>query len=86
MASPKAIQVKPLENHRLLLTFNNGEKKIYDVTPLLRGDWFGQLSDPVIFSSVHIAGLSVEWEDGQDICPDDLYVNSIPVEGGIYEK
>ncbi|MCM1217003.1 MAG: DUF2442 domain-containing protein [Lachnospiraceae bacterium] len=76
---PSAVQVKPLENYRLFVTFDSGEKKIYDVNPLIRGEWFGQLKDLNVFNTVHIAGLSVEWEDGQDVCPDDLYYNSVPV-------
>lgn len=75
---PKAIDVKPIENYNLLVTFENGEKRIYDVKPLIKGDWFGQLKDINIFNSVRIAGLSIEWAGGQDVCPDDLYYSSIP--------
>lgn len=77
--NPKAIEVRPLTDYRLLLKFNNGEIKIYDAKPLIKGDWFGQLSDPGFFRTVHIAGLSVEWAGGQDVCPDDLYDSSIPL-------
>ncbi len=77
MTTPKAVKVKPIENYKLLVEFSNEEKRIYDVKPLIRGDWFGQLDDVSKFNTVHIAGLSVEWEDGQDICPDDLYYNSV---------
>lgn len=28
------------------------------------------------FNTVKISGLSVEWENGADICPDELYNNS----------
>lgn len=76
--TPMAIKVRPLENYQLLINFDNGEEKIYDAKPLIRGDWFGKLEDNKVFNTVHIAGISVEWEDGQDICPDDLYYNSIP--------
>jgi ABC-type glycerol-3-phosphate transport system permease component len=31
------------------------------------------------FNTAHIAGLSIEWEGGQDICPDDLYYSSKPI-------
>lgn len=77
MSTPRAVKVKPIENYQLLLEFSNGENRIYDVKPLIRGDWFGQLNDVSKFNTVHVAGLSVEWEDGQDICPDDLYYNSV---------
>ncbi len=75
-----AKNVEPLDGYRLLVTFDNGEVRIYDATPLIKGDWFGKLKDPAVFRTVHIAGLSVEWQDGQDICPDDLYYSSRPVE------
>ena len=76
---PKAIDVKPLDNYKLKVTFDNGEVRIYDVKPLIKGAWFGELEDKKIFNTVHIAGLSVEWVNGQDICPDDLYYSSVPI-------
>ena len=78
--TPCAIEVKPLEDYKLLVTFENGEKKVYDVKPLIRGDWFGKLNDMNVFNTVHIGGISVEWEEGQDVCPDDLYYNSVLAE------
>lgn len=80
---PRAIHVKPQDDYRLLVTFDNGERRVYDVTPLISGDWYGKLRDPSFFNTVHIAGLSVEWADGQDVCPDDLYYSSIPVESDV---
>lgn len=76
---PRAIAVTPLENYRLLLTFDNHERKIFDVTPYIHGNWYGELQNPDIFKSVRIAGISVEWPNGQDICPDCLYNDSVSV-------
>ena len=45
--------VKPLENYRLLITFDNNEVKINPLT--------------------------IEWAGGIDICPDELYYNSMPI-------
>lgn len=45
--TPTAIKVKPLEDYHLLVTFDNGEEKVYDVNPMIRGDWFGQLRDNI---------------------------------------
>ena len=78
---PRAIGVQPLENYQLLVTFDNQEKKIFDVKPYIRGSWFGKLKDQAVFQAVKIAGLSVEWPDGQDICPDALYEESVAVPG-----
>lgn len=76
MLRPKAIKVEPLDNYELDVTFDNGERKIFDVKPYIKGQWFGELQDPCVFKTVHIAGLSIEWANGQDICPDDLYYSS----------
>ena len=57
---PKAIEVKPMDDYKLNVTFDNGEVRIYDVKPLIKGEWFGELKDKSIFNTVHIEGLSVE--------------------------
>ena len=75
---PRAVDVKPLTDYRLLVTFSNQEQRVFDVKPYIWGSWFGKLKEDV-FCAVRIGGLSIEWPDGQDICPDELYLNSIPV-------
>jgi hypothetical protein len=74
----KAIDVKPTDDYQLIVTFDNGEVKLYDAKPLIKGSWFGQLKDKKMFNTIHVAGLSVEWDGGQDVCPDDLYYSSVP--------
>ncbi len=61
MLRPKPIEVKPLENYLLHLTFDNGENKIFDVKPLISGSWFGELKNENIFNTVRISGNTVEW-------------------------
>ena len=73
---PKAIDVKPLKNYMLEITFENGEKKQFDVKPYLKYKQFKELEKEENFKKVRIAGLSIEWENGVDICPDELYNNS----------
>lgn len=70
---PKLTEVRPLENYRLFLRFDNGEQRIFDVSPYITGSWYGQLKDPEVFRTVHISGRTVEWADGQDIAPHELY-------------
>ena len=79
MLRPKAVAVKPFEDYTLEIKFNNGETRIFDVKPYIKGDWFSQIKDLKKFKTVHIAGLSIEWADGQDICPDRLYYDSKPI-------
>lgn len=73
---PKALEVKPLENYIIEIKFDNGEIKKFDVKPYLNHKAFEELRNPEIFRAVKIAGLSIEWQNGADICPDELYYNS----------
>ena len=73
---PKAIDVKPLKNYMLEIVFDNGEKKLFDVKPYLRFEPFKKLENENEFIKVKIGGLSIEWENGADICPDELYYKS----------
>lgn len=76
---PKAIDVKTLNNYELEITFDNNEKRKFDVKPYFKFKQFKKLKDNNIFETVKIAGLSIEWENGADICPDELYNNSIKI-------
>ena len=73
---PKAIDVKPLKNYILEIIFDNGEKKQFDVKPYMKFKVFKELENEKKFRKVKIGGLSIEWENGADICPDELYYNS----------
>lgn len=80
--NPSAVSVQPLVDYQLLISFENGESKIFDMKPMLekkQGKWYGELLDPNYFNAVRIDGGSVEWPDEQDICPDCLYENSTPL-------
>ena len=78
MIRPKAVEVSVLPEYCLLITFNNAERRVFDVKPYLDFQPFIELRNQVLFNTVKPSGLSVEWIRGQDICPDDLYYNSTP--------
>jgi hypothetical protein len=73
---PKAINVKTKHNYILEIEFDNGEVKLFDVKPYLNHKAFEELKDSDKFNTVKISGLSIAWENGADICPDELYNNS----------
>lgn len=73
---PKATEVETLENYILEIKFDNGEIRKFDVKPYLNHKAFEELKKIEVFNSVKIAGLSIQWENGADICPDELYNNS----------
>lgn len=81
MDSMELRSVHPLENHKLLLAFINGEKRIFDVTPYIIGSWMGELQDESYFRQVRIHPIlkdTVMWPDEQDIAPHELYQLSVP--------
>ena len=73
---PRAIEVEPLENYILKIKFDNQEVKKFDVKPYFKFKIFKELQEKNKFDTVKVSGLSIEWENGADICPDELYNNS----------
>ncbi|MCD8154644.1 MAG: DUF2442 domain-containing protein [Clostridiales bacterium] len=79
MLQPKITEVKPVKPFSLLLTYETGEIKLFDVSPYIIGTWFGELKNDAYFQTVHLLpdGTGIEWMNGQDISPHELYENSI---------
>ncbi len=79
MLQPQVVDVKPLPDYKLILYFETGEKKLFDVTPYISGQWYGKLKDVSLFNTVRVSGSTIEWAGGQDIAPHELYDHSIPL-------
>jgi len=75
--NPRVVQVTPVENYHLNLTFSNGEVRRFDMNPYLETGNFRELADPAMFNSVRPFLGSVQWQNGLDLCPDTLYLESI---------
>ena len=75
MLCPKIKSVEPLENYKIKLNYETGEKKIFNVLPYMSGQWYEELYNNDYFKSVHLVsnGQGIEWENGQDIAPHELY-------------
>ncbi len=71
------IDVKPLENYQLLLTFANGEKRKFDMKPYLDIGIFQELKNTMLFKTVRINFDTIEWANEADLDPELLYQNSI---------
>ena len=68
--------VKALENYKLQLTFETGERKVYDMKPHINGGIFEELKDENLFKKVRVSFDAVEWENGADFDPEVLYQDS----------
>ena len=73
----KVKSAAPLSGLRLLVRFEEGQAKTYDVTPLLdRSEPFRALRDvPGLFEAVQVdaGGYGVSWNDDIDLSCDELW-------------
>jgi hypothetical protein len=79
---PRVSAVEPLVEKRLLVTFSNGVKKVYDCRPLLREDGFAVLRDEAVFRCVSADphGYGVLWDDETDLAESELWLNGVAIE------
>ena len=75
---PALKAVTPLDDYRLMLTFGEGEKRLYDFKPNLNHRYYKELEDANLFKAVSINDGEIEWATGQDFCPHTLYEGSEP--------
>lgn len=80
MKYPNVLKAIPQNDYSVLVTFETGETKRFDVSPYISGEWYGQLKDFSVFKTVRPCGNTIEWEDGQDIAPHELYDLSVIVQ------
>ena len=76
--NPYVKSVKPQEDYRLLLTFDNGEKRVFDLKPYFEKPVFKKLKDTTLFKTVRVVSGSLEWQGEVDLSYDTLYLESEP--------
>ena len=79
MLQPRLISVEPVPQMKLRLHYETGEVKLFDVAPYATGSWYGELNNESYFRTVHLlpGGVGIEWGNGQDIAPHELYEESV---------
>jgi len=79
---PKIINVESRNSKKLLVTFKNGIKKVYDCSPLLEDDIFKPLLNDALFNSVQVDkhGYGVVWNDELDLSESELWINGLPAD------
>lgn len=78
--TPDVIKVKALEKYFIYLKFSNGEEKLYDMKETIENiKYFSKLKNRKYFENVKPRGDTIEWENGEDIAPENLYYNSVPI-------
>ena len=73
----EVIKAEYIEGYRLLLLFNNGERRIVDLSNSLKGSVYIPLKDINYFKNFSIKFNTIEWENGADFAPEYLYERCI---------
>ena len=77
--------VKPLKDYMIEVTFENGDVKIFDVKPYLDTGIFRELKNIEIFNTVKVNFDTVEWSNGADLDPEEIYECSVPSDSQVAE-
>jgi hypothetical protein len=75
----KVIAVRGNDDWSLDLQFSDGIVKRFDVKPYLEYEVFRELKDLNYFKQVTVAFGTVQWPHEQDIGPDTLYLEGVPM-------
>jgi len=72
--------VKPLPGYRIYVEIENGRKGIFDLKPYLDHGVFRELRDVHYFNQANILLGAVTWPNEQDIAPETLLAEMIPLD------
>ena len=78
---PAVTAVQTLPNYRLFLTFDNGERKCFDMSPYLHYPVFHRLQNPGFFKLARPDYGTVTWPGEIDIAPETLYIDGVSEPG-----
>ena len=73
------VRVEAKPDYKLLLEFENGEERVFDMTPLLAKKPFDVLHGSLLFAQASVEHGTVVWPGDIDIAPETLYDRSQPV-------
>ncbi|MBU1261475.1 DUF2442 domain-containing protein [bacterium] len=75
---PKVKLVVPSKDRCLLVTFDNGVRKLYNCKPLLKTEVFAPLENDWLFRSVQadVGGYGISWGEEIDLSESELWENS----------
>lgn len=77
MIPPRIENVEVLNNYELKIIYKNGEIKFYNMKKNLQYEWYKNLKNKEYFKLVKSVETTLEWPNGEDIDPNELYENGI---------
>ncbi len=66
-------EARYIDGYRIHLTFNDGVKKIVNLSHRLHGEMFEHLRDVERFKDFRLNGWTIEWSGDADLAPEYLY-------------
>ena len=69
--------VETTADYGLLLTFENGERRRFDMAPLLQRKPFVELQPQQRFAQARVEYGTVVWPGDIDVAPETLYAGSV---------
>jgi uncharacterized protein DUF2442 len=76
---PHVTSVRALDDYQLEVSFDSGERRIFDVKPYISRGIFVRLQDRSLFQAVRAVAGSVEWPGGPDLSYETLYIEGRPI-------
>lgn len=74
------IAVRPVDGFQLDLEFENGERRRFDMRPMLAMKPWNRIATRALFERVQVGYGTVVWPGEIDIAPETLYGDSVPLE------
>lgn len=74
------VAVMPRPDYQLELLFANGERRRFDMRPLLAQKPWDRIAGAGIFERVRVDYGTVVWPGEIDVAPETLYDDSVPLD------
>lgn len=75
---PRVSTVEVCRDYSLMLSFRNGEKRMFDASELMKLPVYKSAAEH--FSLARVEYGTVVWPGDVDISPETLYLKSVPIE------
>ena len=80
MIPPRIKKIEIKNNYCIEISYVNGEKRLYNMEKNLTFDFYKNLKNMSYFKLAKPVETTIEWPQGEDVVPNELYENSIVIE------